>query len=220
MYSIKHPEVVKQIKDFPTYYISNYGNVYSVKENSLIKLKHGYKGQKLYKCVHLMKKNQPYSKYVHHLVAKAFLGFETNRQIVIDHIDENHTNNYIENLQIITQRENISKAKKLKRKLPTGVTLSHNGNKFKSYITINKQPKYLGTFNNVFQAKRAYDEALALIPHENQKYPINYLNATSIDKWNPHLDNFKQIDMFNNESVLKKAKKKFLKFLTSFTKTA
>jgi hypothetical protein len=215
----KHLEVVKQIENFPNYYISNYGNIFSVTINTLKKLQPRPSAQKGYLAVVLYKNGIKHQKYIHHLVAHAFRGYKpSNRKIVIDHKDENHLNNYIENIQIITQRQNISKSKKHQTKLPTGVY--NSGKKYKSYITIDGYRQYLGTFQNQFQAKRAYDEALALIPLENNKFPINYKDCTLVLNWNPHFKKYNQTDLFNTLSILHKAKNKLIQFIKSFNKTA
>lgn len=55
--------------------------------------------------------------YVHKIVALVFMGHRTDgtTKLVIDHIDEDKSNNSTSNLQIITHKENIQKYHKLKK---------------------------------------------------------------------------------------------------------
>ena len=51
---------------------------------------------------------------VHRLMANTFLNNKENKNLVVDHIDNDKTNNNISNLQLITHRENCSKDRKNK----------------------------------------------------------------------------------------------------------
>ena len=64
-----------------------------------------------YMIVGLFSKNKRKNWQVHSLVALCFLGHEPNLKIVVDHIDHNPQNNKLENLQIITQSENVKRGK-------------------------------------------------------------------------------------------------------------
>lgn len=66
-----------------------------------------------YYQVSLCKNGKVKNRRVHVLVAMAFLGHIPNGStLVVDHIDENRTNNNIQNLQIITHQDNIKRSKK------------------------------------------------------------------------------------------------------------
>lgn len=101
------------------------------------------------------------SKYllVHQIMAIHFLNYKVGeRKLVIDHIDSNKTNNSIENLRIVTMRENSSKEVTIRSGLPTGV---HRYDKwFHANIKINGKTKYLGKFNTKEKASDAYQKAL------------------------------------------------------------
>jgi len=98
---------------------------------------------------------------IHQLVAMAFLGHVPNGNILqVDHIDENRLNNNLENLQIITNRANISKAFALRRDLPTGVSFDKNRSQFRARIVINRIQKFLGRFSTAEEASEAYQKAL------------------------------------------------------------
>lgn len=100
--------IFKRISANPKYYISEYGVVYSIVKNTIIK----HNTSKKYRIVNLYDydlKTNP-SHYVHHLVYEAYIGHRpTDRSKVIDHIDNHPWNNYYKNLQLITYRENTMK---------------------------------------------------------------------------------------------------------------
>lgn len=98
---------------------------------------------------------------VQQLIAAAFLGYEWNgHKFVVDHIDSNKTNNHINNLRIITNRENCSKEKTIKSGLPVGVSFHKKDKKYESRIQINKKNLYLGSFKTYQEASKAYKNKL------------------------------------------------------------
>jgi hypothetical protein len=74
----------------------------------------------------------------------------------LDHIDGNPLNNHIENLRPATKQQNAQNRKvRCTNQLKTkGVQV--RGSKFASYIWVNKQQKYLGTFETLDEAGMAY----------------------------------------------------------------
>lgn len=104
----------KQIKDFPEYYVSDDGRIFSDKTNKY-KSRHpqqelkGFVNKAGYKYVDLVdgKRHKRYG--VHQLVAKYYVDgyFEG---AVVDHIDANRLNNNKNNLQWVSQKENIRKS--------------------------------------------------------------------------------------------------------------
>jgi hypothetical protein len=96
------------------YQVSDLGNVRSL--NGF-----GFKGKihvlkpgevRGYKHVRLYKNDRLKTHRIHLLVAMAFFGHKPNSKIVVDHIDDNSLNNRLDNLQIITQSENVKKSYK------------------------------------------------------------------------------------------------------------
>jgi hypothetical protein len=84
---------------------------------------------------------------VHVLVAMAFLGHEPNgHNMVVDHIDNDKLNNKLENLQVITQRENLSKDRVGYSSKYVGVCWVKRENVWKASIYINGERKHLGYF--------------------------------------------------------------------------
>lgn len=83
------------------------------KDSKVINFKTGriikpYIGIDLYQHIVLNMNGKRYRKRVHRLMAEAFL----NNAKVIDHIDGNKSNNNIDNLKVVTHKENIEKALK------------------------------------------------------------------------------------------------------------
>ena len=87
---------------------------------------------------------------VHQLVAFEFLDHTPSKhQFVVDHINNNPADNRVENLQILTQRENLNKGKEF-----PGVSRARN--KWQSHIYKNGKQRYLGTFDTPQSAHKAY----------------------------------------------------------------
>jgi hypothetical protein len=83
-----------------------------------------------------------------------------NEKYLIDHKNENRYNNHLSNLQIITHRENITKA--LMHKNPNRlIGVKRNRDKYQSQIFANGQQNHLGTFDTELEAHEAYLKALA-----------------------------------------------------------
>lgn len=100
---------------------------------------------------------------IHTLVAMAFLGHvPCGRGIVVDHIDGDKSNNNLSNLEVVTNRENTSRAffKSKESGLPTGVNRS--GSRYCSYIEINGLHIYLGMFDTAKEASDKYIESVML----------------------------------------------------------
>ena len=134
-------------KDYQNYKISSFGRV----KNS-VRITNGCANKKGYLTVGINGK----TRYVHQLVAECFLGHKIDgMNLVVDHIDNDKTNNNINNLQIITPRLNASKDRKTKF---TGVKKLKN--EFTSLIKINKKQYNLGRFKTELEASEAYQKAV------------------------------------------------------------
>jgi hypothetical protein len=101
-------EVWKKIKGFEDYYVSNYGNVKSLKNNKirLLKQENNRGNDKgFYKRVSLCKNNVVTRFQIHRLVAIYFIQNKDNKKCV-NHIDGNPSNNHYKNLEWSTHSEN------------------------------------------------------------------------------------------------------------------
>lgn len=164
-------EIWKDIEGYEgLYQVSNYGNVKSLSREWLANgVKHKHDGKILkpssvkntYSQYSLYKDNKISRYLAHQLVAKAFLGhIPCGHKVVVDHIDNNQSNNHVSNLQLISSRLNLSKDKKNKTSKYTGVVLYRDGKRWSSSIRINGKSKYLGLFDCELKAHYAYQKAL------------------------------------------------------------
>lgn len=103
-------EIWKDIEGYKgLYLVSNLGNVKSCKREKTKVLSPASDGRG-YLCVCLSNYKNPKTLKIHQLVAIAFLGHKRNgHKLVVDHINGVRHDNRLENLQIITHKENIRK---------------------------------------------------------------------------------------------------------------
>lgn len=98
-------EIWKDIKDYEgLYQVSSFGRVKSFYTNRILK---GSKHPQGYLTVTLCKDSTKYTKKIHRLVAQAFIPNPEHKS-EINHIDEDKTNNSVNNLEWSTRKENIN----------------------------------------------------------------------------------------------------------------
>lgn len=124
---------------------------------SEIKLHHnGYKFLNI-----MIEKNGNKSLFVHQIISSVFLNHQIDgMKFVIDHINSIKTDNRVENLRIVSFRENFSKERTIKSGLPTGVHFRKKINCFQSKIKIKGKTIHLGYFKDLNLASQAYQNAL------------------------------------------------------------
>jgi len=174
-------EIWKDITDYEGYYqISNFGRVKSLNRIALRKrngIYHNYhvKGKILSNCVGIygyynvkLRKNRILKTHeIHRLVWDAFGNRNRNgHKLEIDHIDNNPKNSNINNLQLLTHRENLIKGidKTKTSSKYIGVTWRKRQKSWEANIYINGESKYLGLYKNEIEASDAYKNEL-----KNQK---------------------------------------------------
>lgn len=172
---MQQEEIWKDIPDYEGYYqVSNLGRVKSLERKCIANSYGGIKLKKekilspsfnkgyLYVVLYFNRNKK--TKSIHQLVAMAFLGHTPcGYKIVVDHINNIKTDNRIENLQLISNRENSSKDKKNMYSKYTGVSWDKSKNKWKAQIRINGESKHLGIFENEIDASNAYNKILKTI---------------------------------------------------------
>lgn len=152
------------------YEFSNLHNVKSLSRTLLMKGKYPYVSKEKILTKTL---NHGYYKFgltlngkqnrlgVHQIVAMCHLGhIPDGYTLVVDHINEIITDNRIENLQIITVRENVSRSRKNTVSKYTGVHKEKLRNKWRASIYINGKHIKLGTFDTEEEASEYYQNAL------------------------------------------------------------
>lgn len=165
-------EIWKDIKGYEgLYQVSNLGNVKSlqrtiIRDNGIIlPIKEKILKQKIntvgYYCLNFYKNKIQKTVTVHQIVAESFLNHTPcGFKFVVNHKDFNRLNNNIENLEIITQRENANQKHLSGTSKFVGVSFITSKNKWYSCIRINGKKKNLGLFINEYDAHLAYEKAL------------------------------------------------------------
>ena len=99
---------MKDIKGYEGIYgITSCGKVWSYKSKRFLKPRTNYKG---YLIVQLYKDGKMKSYRIHRLVAEAYIP-NTDNLPQVDHIDNDRSHNYVNNLQWITNRDNVRKGR-------------------------------------------------------------------------------------------------------------
>ena len=152
--------------------VVGYEGVYQVSDFGRVKsLARGSKGEdrilkpwlagKGYPQIRLSVNGKTKTTYVHTLVAESFLGHSTDSGLVIDHLDGNKLNNYVWNIEVVTNRENISRFRKDRATLSSQyVGVCKVGKGWVSKIYADGKSNYLGTFETELEAANAYQLAL------------------------------------------------------------
>lgn len=155
-------EIWKDIPEYNDYQVSNIGRVKSLKFGKERILKSGICGNGYYMVILYKNKKKIHFK-VHQLIAMAFLNHipDGTNKIVVDHINENKLDNRLENLQLISNRENtVRSLTGVYSSTYTGVCWYKRYNKWKSKIQINKKTINLGYFEDEYEASETYQKAL------------------------------------------------------------
>jgi hypothetical protein len=95
--------------------------------------------------------------FIHVLVAKYFLG---ERDMQVNHIDLNRSNNCVENLEYVTNRGNVCHGLLSKKGQYLLGTCKRRNGKFGSEITVRGKRIWLGTCDTEMEAHQRYLDAL------------------------------------------------------------
>jgi hypothetical protein len=136
------------------YEVSSLGRVKSYKRGKE-KILSTHTSKKGYVYVSLSVNKKFFNMTVHKLMAIAFLNVDTNHKVVVDHIDMNKENNTLENLRIVSQRENAA-WERPHRDLPMGVYRTKSPGVFRVLAQLNGQVIYLGSYKTPEDAGEAY----------------------------------------------------------------
>lgn len=160
-------EIWKDIKDFKGYQVSNKGRIRTFNKVTYTH-KHGerhwknkilrYKGN-TYKTgyrVDLWKEGKPYTLLVARLVAFTFYNEDiNNHKLTVDHIDGNRLNNNLENLELVSLKENIQRGfenglYKSQKKIKL---INKNNNKSEIYRSMAQASKSIKKSHGYIQGK-------------------------------------------------------------------
>jgi hypothetical protein len=135
-----------------------------------------------YVTINLYKNKIPKTLRIHVLMAINFLNHTPNKHtLVVNHKNHDKLDNTIENLELITQRENTNKKHIKSLSKYTGVTKSKNN--WMSRIMINGKSVFLGSFKCETKAHLAYEKQLKILSDLKDRYNDNkivnslYLNV-------------------------------------------
>jgi len=169
--------IITKHEDYTGFYeVSNFGEIKSLERkvehnNRFITVPERIIKPAIHKCgyyhLSLNKETRRKNYDVHTLVWDAFGNHKRNGRILqVDHIDNNKLNNCIDNLQLLTNRENCSKgiiARGNTTSKYLGVGWNKNTKKWRAKILINGKQKHLGLFNSEQEASKSYQDELNIL---------------------------------------------------------
>ncbi len=154
-------EVWKDVPGYEgEYQSSSLGRIKSLKFNKEKILKQSIMPNG-YLFVTLSRDNIKEVKNVHQIIAMSFLNHKPNKwNIVVDHLDNIRSNNKLDNLQLVPQRENCWKDRKSTSSKYIGVYWNKSNNCWTSSIKVNGKNKIIGSFDDEEIASKSYISAL------------------------------------------------------------
>jgi len=150
-------EIWRRIPSNTRYFVSNLGRVRHERGN-IKKLQINKDG---YVRISLYNKGFTGTHNVAALVAEAFIG-KRPIGMTIDHIDGNKTNSSSDNLEYVTQRENVHRLHSRRGK-PVGVYYCKKANRYNAQISKGRDKITLGWFKTEEEASAAYKAARKVI---------------------------------------------------------
>ena len=175
-------EIFKSIPNYPNYEASNLGQVKSLNFKRTGKermLKHGINGGG-YPYLNLWKDGKRKTIKVHQLVIWAFKGIKPNGyKHHIDHLNGIKTDNRLDNLEVVSNRENISRGYKNKKTSSkyTGVSYNKGVKKYNSNIYINGKLYYLGLNEDDYILSLWYNKVLAYTKTHSVEETLLYIKS-------------------------------------------
>jgi len=160
---------IKEIwKDIPgydgIYKVSNKGRVKRIRGNgkeSSERILKGSVSSHGYLDVCLSYNGKRITRLLHQLVAQLFLDHTPqNHILVVHHIDRNIQNNCVDNLEIVTTRQNTTREHIKSSSKYVGVYFNKNAERWQASIMDRKERVYIGLFHCEAEAGAAYQRKL------------------------------------------------------------
>jgi len=154
-------EIWKDVRGYEgLYMVSSIGRVKSLRTNSG-KIFKPYLRDDVYPSICLWKDAEQKTKKIHQLVAEAFLNHvPCGYEYVVNHINHNKHDNRVENLEVVTNRENSNRKHIKSTSQYTGVHWCKISRTWKAQITIGKKKVHLGQFKEEIEASNIYEKAV------------------------------------------------------------
>ena len=180
-------EEFKIIPGYENYLASSFGKIVSLnyngtktsREMNQTTTKCGYKK------ISLFSNHKQKTELVHLMIARTFLNHESNgKKIVVNHIDNDKSNNKLSNLEVVSARYNNSCHKHLSyNKTSSGIGVYWNNrlSKWIAAIEFNGRTTHLGAFVNENDAINEYLRAVNEIESQNKltvNTPANKLKSS------------------------------------------
>ena len=151
-------EIFRDIPNYEgIYQVSNLGRVKSLKFSKERILKPSINSNGYYHLV--LCSGNCKTKTIHNLIAICFLNHKPEISgLVVDHINFNRLDNRLNNLRVITQRENTNLKHMKSVSEFTGVDFNKKSMKWRSRILVNGKRIFLGYFNSEKEASESYNK--------------------------------------------------------------
>lgn len=146
------------------YEVSSVGRVNNVCKSVIVP---SFRYSDGYLAVNLYKERNRKMRSIHSLIAEAFINNSyRDKRLVVNHINFIRDDNRLENLEVVTQRENSNQKHLPSTSKYTGVCWKKDANMWVSSISINGKPKKLGYFKDEYEAHLYYENALVCVKED------------------------------------------------------
>jgi len=126
-----------------------------------------------YSRINLRNQGDMKTKLIHQLVAQSFLNHTLcGFKLVVNHINFDRTDNRVQNLELVTTRENSNRKHLPSTSQYTGVCWNKSAKKWVATISVKRKTKHLGYFTDEYQAHIAYESALAQLTNPTQQQTL------------------------------------------------